>query len=37
MARPTIICHMHTLFDGKVDGIVNITEVGMRAQRSRHQ
>lgn len=33
MARPTIICHMHTLLDGKVDGIANITEVGMRAQR----
>ncbi|HJC58844.1 MAG TPA: hypothetical protein H9755_00730 [Candidatus Dietzia intestinigallinarum] len=33
MHRPRIICHMHTLLDGKVDGIANITEVGMRAQR----
>lgn len=33
MPRPRIICHMHTLLDGKVDGIANITDVGMRAQR----
>lgn len=33
MSRPRIICHMHTLLDGKVDGIANITDVGMRAQR----
>lgn len=33
MRRPRIICHMHTLLDGKVDGFANITEVGMRAQR----
>lgn len=32
MPRPRIICHMHTLLDGKVDGIANITDVGMRAQ-----
>jgi len=25
MHRPRIICHMHTLLDGKVDGIANIT------------
>lgn len=33
MSRPKIICHMHTLLNGKVDGIANITDVGMRAQR----
>ncbi|GAA3511252.1 dihydrofolate reductase family protein [Dietzia aurantiaca] len=36
MSRPRIICHMHTLLDGKVDGIANITEVGLRAQREYH-
>lgn len=33
MTRPRIICHMHTLLNGKVDGIANITDVGMRAQK----
>src|SRR5699024_3861538 len=33
MKRPRIICHMHTLLNGKVDGIANITDVGMRAQK----
>lgn len=33
MSRPRIICHMHTLLNGKIDGIANITSVGMRAQR----
>lgn len=33
MARPKIICHMHTLLNGKVDGIANITDVGWRAQK----
>lgn len=33
MARPKIICHMHTLLNGKIDGIANITSVGWRAQR----
>src|SRR5690625_1996388 len=33
MTRPRIICHMHTLLNGKVDGIANITSVGMRSQK----
>lgn len=33
MARPRIICHMHTLLNGKIDGIANPTSVGMRSQR----
>lgn len=33
MTRPRVICHMHTLLNGKVDGIANITDVGWRAQR----
>ncbi|GAA2089909.1 dihydrofolate reductase family protein [Brevibacterium salitolerans] len=32
MSRPRIICHMHTLLNGKVDGIANPTSVGMRSQ-----
>ena len=36
MNRPKIICHMHTLLNGKVDGIANITDVGMRSQRLYH-
>lgn len=33
MSRPKIICHMHTLLNGKIDGIANPTSVGMRSQR----
>lgn len=33
MSRPKIICHMHTLLNGKIDGIANITQVGMRSQK----
>lgn len=33
MSRPKIICHMHTLLNGKIDGIANPTELGMRAQK----
>jgi hypothetical protein len=33
MTRPKIICHMHTLLNGKIDGIANPTSVGMRSQR----
>lgn len=33
MSRPRVICHMHTLLNGKIDGIANPTEVGMRSQR----
>jgi len=33
MSRPRIICHMHTLLNGKIDGIANITSVGMRSQK----
>lgn len=33
MTRPRIISHMHTLLNGKIDGIANVTDVGMRAQR----
>lgn len=33
MSRPTIICHMHTLLNGKIDGIANPTSVGMRSQK----
>lgn len=33
MSRPKIICHMHTLLNGKIDGIANITSVGMRSQK----
>ncbi len=33
MARPRIICHMHTLLNGKIDGIANPTSVGMRSQK----
>jgi riboflavin biosynthesis pyrimidine reductase len=33
MSRPRIICHMHTLLNGKIDGIANPTKVGMRAQK----
>ncbi|MCV7192307.1 hypothetical protein [Mycolicibacterium brumae] len=33
MTRPKIICHMHTLLNGKIDGIANPTERGMIAQR----
>lgn len=32
MTRPRIICHMHTLLNGKIDGIANPTSVGMRSQ-----
>lgn len=32
MTRPRIICHMHTLLNGKIDGIANPTTVGMRSQ-----
>ncbi len=34
MSRPRIICHMHSLLNGKADGHANITSVGMRAQRA---
>jgi len=33
MPRPKIICHMHMLLNGKIDGIANPTSVGMRSQR----
>ncbi|WP_068400763.1 dihydrofolate reductase family protein [Kribbia dieselivorans] len=33
MSRPRIICHMHSLLNGKVDGIANVTSVGMRSQK----
>lgn len=33
MSRPRIICHMHTLLNGKIDGIANPTSMGMNAQR----
>ena len=33
MQRPRIICHMHTLLNGKIDGIANPTSVGMRSQK----
>lgn len=33
MSRPKVICHMHTLLNGKVDGHANITSRGLRAQR----
>lgn len=33
MSRPRIICHMHTLLNGKIDGIANPTSVGMRSQK----
>ncbi|AXK44296.1 dihydrofolate reductase family protein [Brachybacterium saurashtrense] len=33
MTRPRIICHMHTLLNGKIDGIANPTAVGMRSQK----
>lgn len=33
MSRPKIICHMHTLLNGKIDGIANPTSVGMRSQK----
>ena len=33
MTRPRIICHMHTLLNGKIDGIANPTPAGMRSQR----
>lgn len=33
MTRPRIICHMHTLLNGKIDGIANPTSVGMRSQK----
>lgn len=33
MSRPKIICHMHTLLNGKIDGIANPTKVGMRSQK----
>lgn len=33
MPRPKIICHMHTLLNGKIDGIANPTSVGMRSQK----
>ncbi|MBM7366383.1 dihydrofolate reductase family protein [Gordonia hydrophobica] len=33
MSRPRIICHMHTLLNGKIDGIANPTPVGMRSQK----
>lgn len=33
MPRPKIICHMHALLNGKVDGIANPTSVGMRSQK----
>ena len=33
MSRPKIICHMHTLLNGKIDGIANPTTVGMRSQK----
>lgn len=33
MSRPKIICHMHTLLNGKIDGIANPTEPAMRAQK----
>lgn len=32
MSRPKIICHMHTLLNGKIDGIANPTSVGMHSQ-----
>src|SRR5699024_10041143 len=31
MSRPMVICHMHTLLNGKIDGIANPTSVGMRS------
>lgn len=33
MPRPKIICHMHTLLNGEIDGIANPTSVGMRSQK----
>ena len=33
MSRPRIICHMHTLLNGKIDGIANPTSVDMRSQK----
>ena len=33
MTRPRIICHMHTLLNGKIDGIANPTPAGMRSQK----
>src|SRR5699024_5894079 len=33
MSRPKIICHMHTLLNGKIDGIANPTDIGMRSQK----
>lgn len=33
MSRPKIICHMHTLLNGRIDGIANPTSVGMRSQK----
>lgn len=33
MSRPRIICHMHTLLNGKIDGIANPTVEGMRSQK----
>jgi riboflavin biosynthesis pyrimidine reductase len=33
MSRPRIICHMHTLLNGKIDGIANPTPLGMRSQK----
>lgn len=33
MSRSRIICHMHTLLNGKIDGIANPTSVGMRSQK----
>lgn len=33
MSRPRVICHMHTLLNGKIDGIANPTSVGMRSQK----
>lgn len=32
-SRPRIICHMHTMLNGKIDGIANPTSVGMRSQK----
>lgn len=33
MTRPRIICHMHTLLNGKIDGIANPTPAGMHSQK----
>lgn len=36
MTKPRVICHMHTMLNGKVDGIANISEPGMASQYQYH-